>query len=53
MGEGAGGRLRATGLGLFCMADAEAPVAYACPFWVLSSGPSQPPTATTCLNSNC
>lgn len=34
------------------MVDAEAPVAYACPCQVLRPDPAQPPTATTCLNSN-
>lgn len=47
MGEGTGGELRGTGLGLFQMADTEAPVAHACPCQVLRAGPSQPPTATT------
>lgn len=41
-----------TGLSLLCMADAEDPVACAYPCQVLRPGPSQPPTATTCLNSN-
>lgn len=45
--EGGGG-----GLGLFHMVDAEASMAYACPCQVLRPDPSQPPTATTCLNSN-
>lgn len=46
MGEGTGGKLRGTGLGLFHMADAKAPVAYAYLCQVLTAGPSQPPTAT-------
>lgn len=35
MGEGGRRRAQGTGLGLFHMVDAEAPVAYACPCQVL------------------
>lgn len=42
-----------TGVGQFHVADAEALVACACPCLVLKPSPSQPSTATTCLNSNC
>lgn len=37
---------------MFRMADAGALMACACPCQVLRPCPSQPPTATTCLNSN-
>lgn len=39
--------------GQFHMADAEDPLACARLCQVLSLGHSQPPSSTTCLNSNC